>query len=751
MEFLKMWEILLRRKLIIFVIFLQFFIVTAVVTLVVKPSYEAKSLILVSPSDVVSTLRKALGLSDTSVSTTTTASEDQYDTEIKLATVKPLMKKLIARLNLKNKKGETMKPEDLTKGSIKKKIMPEPHVEIEQYEDSDILEITANSPSAEEAAKIANTFAELYIDSTLDRIREDSKSAHIYIESELSNVREEYYKVLVNVKDFMLKEKSINLSYQSQLLLDKIDNLKTSYEANENDISLIQKKQNEIQNQLSKINQFRKETEVFTENTRLAELKSRLNDLLINITVKTIDFQKEHPSYKQLEVEIDSVRKLILKETAVIFSNKQFSVDPIYDGLSSKLSESYIDHIVALAKRKLFQAYIDEYQKKLLKIPLTHIENDKLETELSSIRQAYTNFLDYRTRIAFGETLTLSNVRIVDPAEIPDKKNFPDTTINFILGIVFGLFLGICGAFFLEYIDYTIKNPDDFKRFKQLTLLGSIPKAKALKKKQTIFELDPTENMVEIIRTIRNDILSTSEAHPLKSISITSSIDSEGKSSFASNISIMFAKGGQNVILVELDFRKPSLHKYFKTSSDQGISNIFSGSNELDATIVQTGIEGLDLLLCGPIPADPSKLIESQNLYDIIKSLEHKYDVVIIDLPPVLPVNDGIVVSKITDGTVFVIEASRATFSMVEQAIHACEKAEVYLIGAVINKLKIGWTAYGGYTFTQYFMKLYMRMQKIISDHYNSNNRKHTKFTRYFMKLFMRINQNIIDRYLSNN
>jgi len=580
MEFLQIWDIILRRKWIIITIFILFFAVISLGTNFITPSYEAKTLVLVEGSDSVDSLMKGLGLDTVSVGMSSSTGEE-YETEIALATVRPLLAKLISQLYLKDRNGEIMKPDGLTAGSMKKRVLPEPHVEVEQYEDADILEIIARSPSASEAAIISNKLAELYIEDTLDRTREEFKAARIFIEAELKQIKDEYYKSLAEIKDFMIKEKAINLSSEIQQLIEKIGNLKTNNEDNEKEILTLERTQNVIKNQLKERKEFRKESEVFGKNDELIQLKSKLNDRLISISGKAGELRKTHPDYKQLEKEIEVARGLIKQETAVVFDNKRIAINPIYDDLSEKLVENHIDYTAAIAKRKLYQTYIDAYQNELLNIPIKYIENQKLEMELSVKRNAYENLLEYMLNVEVAESMTMSDIILIEPAEAPDKQDFPNKILNYILSIILGLFWGILSAFFREYIDNTIKNPGDLKSFKNLTNLGSIPETKEFMKERVISKLEATSLVAESIRTVRNSILYASVDKPLKTISITSSIDSEGKSSLAANIAILFSMEGRKVILTGADLRKPSLHRFFNIPDKKGLTNILF---RIDAT-----------------------------------------------------------------------------------------------------------------------------------------------------------------------
>ncbi|MFX0203978.1 MAG: GumC family protein, partial [Candidatus Hodarchaeota archaeon] len=474
MEFLKIWEILLRRKWIVISVFLTFFIAVVIGTHLVARTYKARAKLLVETSDSLSSLLTALGLEALGGGATDTSDED-YETDIALATIRPLLEELISSLDLRDRAGKVMEPDDLIEWSLINKIFPQPYLEVDQYEDAGMLEIIATSSNPSEASNMSNKLSDLYINDMLDRTREEYKAAKIFIEDQIQRVREEYYKSLAALRDFQIREKTVDLSLETQNLINKIATLNTNYEDNETKILELEKEAARVNEKLKEREKYRKESEEFTQSDQIKSLKTRLNELLVSISGKSIDFSREHPEYKQLEKEVDTAKSLIKKEAKVVFDSEKFSVDPIYDELSMKLIEGYIDREVNIAKRKILQQYIDEYQDELLKLPAKSIENSKLNLAISVNDEMYQNLLEYLTQVGIAESITLSNVRIVEPAATPDKPDFPKKSINYSVGLFLGLFWGLALAFFIEYIDNTIKSPDDIKHIKDLTLLGTIP------------------------------------------------------------------------------------------------------------------------------------------------------------------------------------------------------------------------------------------------------------------------------------
>lgn len=702
MEFLKIWEILLRRKWIILgtcsIFLITSFIGVRVVTLI----YKAEVKLLIQSSDTASSLLSSLGLSNLGGNKMASSSDERRsNTVITLAKIRPLLEELISSLNLKNKKGESIKPQELVEQNfVFRHLFPKPFIKVEQYEDSDILKVIVTSPNPKQAAAIANKLAELYIEYRLEQTRDEFKAARLFIESKIVSVKDDYYKSLLDIRDFKVKMGAVDLSLESQNLINKVATLKSNYEDNEKSILKAEKDILESKNYLEKIEKFRQESKEYSQNEQVKLLKSKLNELLLSIIEKSFKYTKEHPEYKKSEKEVDFVKNLLKNEAELKFNSEKHSVNPAYDQLEQKYIEAYIDREVALAKRKLLQRFIDDSLSELLKIPVKNVENSKLELALSVNKNLYQNLLQYHTQVGIAESMTLSDIKLVESAIVPERHYFPKKLISYMLGASLGLFWGFVLAFFMEHIDNTLKTPDDIKHISSMTLLGTIPKSKFLKNRSLISNLDPMLPIVECFRTVRNSIRYASVDKPIKTLVVTSSVEFEGKSCNVSNLAISLSMEDKKVILVDLDLRHPSLHKFFKINNKVGITNVLVEGMRLEEAITKTNIQGIDLMPSGPTPPDPSKLIGSQKVKDIITMLANMYDVVVIDTPPVMAVNDAVVIGRVADSVIYVIEASRTTFSMVERVKEIMTAANINLLGCVFNKFKMHSMKYSYYYYS---------------------------------------------------
>jgi tyrosine-protein kinase Etk/Wzc len=611
MEFLRIWEIISRRRWIIISVFLAFFLAVVAGTKLMPPLYKSRARVLLDSSSTASSVLQNLGMTGVSssnkTSSSSSSSSDAYDTDIALTTLRPLLEDLISQLHLKRRNGDTCEYDTITENLLKKIILPEPHIAVDQYEEASMLKIDAYSTNPEEAAQMANLLAELTIKERLERQRKEYKAARLFLSNEIAKVRSEYYAYLDRLQNFKIKEKSVDLSYENQSLVNKI-----------------------------------------------ATLLSKLNDLQVSLAEKRIDYTQSHPEVQKIVKEAEAVKSLLDATTKEI----------------------------------------DQYAAK-------YAQSTKLELPLSVNKDMFKTLLEYAAQVGMAESMTLSDVKLVEPAKPAktDKPFTPNKPINYILGLFMAAFWSLFAAFFTEYIDNTIKSPADVKRFKFLNLLGTVPRLKTLKTKTLVTDIEPTASMVEAFRTIRYSIQYSGIDKPMKSFMVTSCIEGEGKSSMAANCAAIFSMEGKRVILVDLDLRRPTSHTFFALPNTDGVTKIITGGIRLEDAILKTRVAGLDLLPSGVIPVDPNKILESKKLGEIIRSLSAMYDIVVVDAPPVIPVNDAVILGNVVDGTIFVMESGKVTFTMLEHVREMTAKANLNIIGVVFNKLHVPRSSYYHYNY----------------------------------------------------
>lgn len=201
--------------------------------------------------------------------------------------------------------------------------------------------------------------------------------------------------------------------------------------------------------------------------------------------------------------------------------------------------------------------------------------------------------------------------------------------------------------------------------------------------------INPTSMISEQYRTVRTNIKFAMPDLDVKTILFTSASPGEGKSTTAANVGIVFAQEGKKVLLIDSDMRKPSMHYTFQTTNSPGLSNILSKQWSVADVIQKTFIEGLDIIPCGQIPSNPAELLGSSMLDSLINAMKVKYDVIIIDAPPVLTVADAQILANKCDGTILVVSTKKTKKESIIRAIEVLHSSKAKILGTVLNNYKI--------------------------------------------------------------
>ena len=258
-------------------------------------------------------------------------------------------------------------------------------------------------------------------------------------------------------------------------------------------------------------------------------------------------------------------------------------------------------------------------------------------------------------------------------------------------------------AFLVDYLDDTIKTPEDGKDFGQ-TFLGTIPRFRR-KESHIISDRDPKDYMCESYRTVRNSIKFVSLDRHLNTLLITSPTEGEGKTTTAVNLGISITSEGKKVLLIDTDLRRPAIHSVFGTLNSIGVTTILAEEAKPEDAIKKTDIEGLSLLTSGPVPPDPGRMVESAKMARLIKNLAQQYDIVILDSPPILVANDAIVLAGYVDTSILILESGKITRRALSQAEELLKRANIQPVGAILNKSKIEKGSYYYYYYKSPYCK----------------------------------------------
>ena len=353
-----------------------------------------------------------------------------------------------------------------------------------------------------------------------------------------------------------------------------------------------------------------------------------------------------------------------------------------------------------LEERTLSQALSDQ-QVVATDLDRKGVAYTMLEREAASNRQLYETLLQREKELQVLANSRGNNVRLVEKASVPASAATPDVRGSLTLGVLVALLVAFGVVFALDYLDDTIKSADDLTRRIGLPCLGLVPALKG----PAAHPLLSTERSQEFGESIRSLRTSVAFSHQVTQgsglLMVTSAQPLEGKTTTACNLAVALAYGGAKVLLVDADLRRPSVHHTFGIASEVGLADVLTQGTPLTQAVTRVQSPSLWILPAGPPPSNPSELLASDAMVQLVKQLrEGPFDWVVMDTPPVLAVTDASVLATHATGVVFVVGANMTRRRMAERAVEMLAIGGPRILGAVLNRVGVLTDAY--YSYKQY-------------------------------------------------
>ena len=299
-----------------------------------------------------------------------------------------------------------------------------------------------------------------------------------------------------------------------------------------------------------------------------------------------------------------------------------------------------------------------------------------------------------------GKDASPVKVTVVRPPTTPTSPVSPKPLRNIALGAVLGLLLGLGAALVRETLDKTVKDQDDVKAVTDVPILGAIMRDPDAVKRPLIVEVDPRAPRAEAFRSLRTNLQFIDAANHPRTLVITSSLAGEGKSTMSANLALTMAQGGSRVCLVEADLRRPKVLDYLGLEGAVGLTDALIGRSDVFDLVQPYGGTNLWVLGAGPIPPNPSELLGSTAMRSTLNHLASRFDYVVIDSPPVLPVTDAVVLSSLVDGAILVVGSGTVQRDQLAHSLESLESVAGRVLGLVLNRVppKAG-SGYGSYSY----------------------------------------------------
>jgi capsular exopolysaccharide synthesis family protein len=440
-----------------------------------------------------------------------------------------------------------------------------------------------------------------------------------------------------------------------------------------------------------------------------------------SISIEAIPVIKDDKAIQDIRDEITKVqqkttelsKKYGPKHPSMIsaMSEQERLLDKKKEEIKRVINSVKKEYELAQANEDNLRNLLNQTKSEALGLNEKFVQYQVLKREVESDRTMYEALFSRLKEQNVTEESQNVNVFVVEQAETPIVPAKPRKMVNLLLGLVLSLFGGIVLAFFIEYLDNTINMPEEAEERLGLPMLGVINQCKFEKdhavEQEVISLFEKNSTHVENFRVLRTALLLSARDRPPKSIVITSMMPGEGKSLIAANLAVTIARAGQRVLLIDADMRKPRQHKMFKLDNSLGgLSTYLAGAGgrgELSGPLAS-----LFIIPAGPLPPDPSELLSSVRFKEMLRALQQKYDIVIIDSPPVVSVTDSLIMSSVVDGVILVTRAAKTPYNVVEKGVKSLTDVKAHILGMVVNGFNPQkYRYYYGKDYSQYYGNYY--------------------------------------------
>jgi len=533
------------------------------------------------------------------------------------------------------------------------------------------------------STQVSNSLAAAYIQQNLEARFVSTEQAKEWLTKQLEDLKAKVESADENLQEFGSKHDIISLDEKENVTMQRLTELNETLTKAE--AERMAKEALYRQTQARNFDSFPS----ILENKLIQDLKQTYIQLEAQYVKLLETFKPEYPEMVRLKNQMEILQKRLNSE-----------IEKMILGIKS-------DYESSLRKEALLRQAFQQQKAKALEMKEKGIQYNILKREADTNRELYKGLLMRMKEAGVSAGITASTVQIVDPAELPTQPYKPNKRLNLLLAAVVGLFLGVGLAFFFEYLDNTIKTPDDLEQWVRLPSFGMVPenfngKRKRLEK-GTSYPVElvtyghPKSILSEAYRSIRTSILLSSPERPPKRIVVTSANPAEGKTTTVINTAIALSQTGAQVLIIDADMRKPKVHQIFNHENGMGLSNLLSGHGDLESIIKRSEVPNLFYIPCGPIPPNPSELLGSNLFKNMLESLEARFDHILLDSPPVLGFADAIILSTSVNGVILTVVGGKTPRETLQRAKEALQQTQTKILGVVINRVDIRRSDYGYY------------------------------------------------------
>jgi polysaccharide biosynthesis transport protein len=698
----KYWLVLKRRWPVLLLTFGSCLAVSGAIAYSRKPIYEAQGQLLVQANRTPS----LTGVGEKIGSLESLKREgNPMDTQAVVIQSLPMIQKVIENLQLKDRQGKPLHPDDLT-------------LKVESIVGTDVIKITYASDHPQVATDVVNQLMRNYIDSNIENNRTEAVSAGSFIEQQLPQAKAEMERATEMLRQFRDQNHIVELDKESGATIDMLKNLTDQTNQSQAQLAELSAQQSAIADQVGPNPQTAIASASLSQLPAVQSALTELQKAESQLAIERTRYRPEHPNVALLQRQVDALQSVLNQRVNDVDGRAthpgsippgELEMSPLRQNLVSSYVQLQTQRQGLTQKIGALQEMQTAFKRRADAIPSLNKTQDDLVQKVLLAKKTYETLKTRLGDVRIAESQTVGNARIIQPAILPNKASSKTQQLILLGGGGLGLMLGLAAAIWADLIDRTLKSAQEAQTLFGYSLLGMIPRfkvaegwdrlnsssgilasgilASGISARVTVAQ-GPRSIVHEAYRMLQANLKFTNLDKKVQTIVITSSLPGEGKSEVAANLAATLAQSGKRVLLIDADMRSPSQHHLWGMVNSIGLSNLIVDPEEM-ADVLQPVMQNLTVITAGVMPPDPISLLESESMRQILQQVSQRYEYILFDSPPLVGMADAAMLGKLSSGVLLVARPGVVTYSSAAAAQDLLHRSGANVLGLVANGVNL--------------------------------------------------------------
>jgi len=711
---LDFWMAILKRKWLVMSVALVVMASVAFKTFTTPSTYTARGTLLIERETNILSFEQMLKVE--------TFQTDYYMTQFNLLRSRSVAERAIEKVNLyqneefvgkPEKRGVINKDDPVFKANLITAFLG--RLMVDPIRQTRLAEVRFNAHNPKLAADSVNAVLESFIAMNIENKYSATEEATEFLAAQIASLRSDIERKERGLQAYGVEKNIIALSDKETTIIGKLAELN----------KFLTDAQIDLVNKEAFYTGIKNATPNYIPDSMLTpmiqNLKEDYGKLSRDYEKKLGTYKPDYPEMQRLRTDLESVKAALDTE------------------MKNVIKGADLEYQAALKKERSLQEVFNRQKLESIQMNSNAILYNSLKVEVEGNKTMLETLMKRQSETGVSARLSglrTSSIRIIDRAEVPRSPSGPNKKKNLFLALIMGLAGGIGLALFFDYLDSSVKSAEDCEKYAKLPTLGIVPtfsqdgfrrgygygygygygsghkrskskpavtatgaqaaeKGKEGEQLPNITSVDlipyisPKSNFSETYRSIRTALLLSSADSSLKTLVITSSLPSEGKTATLANLAVTLAQANKRVLIIDTDIRRPRQHRIFKIKNLNGLTNYLTGDLEIKSLIKPTQIPNLFLINAGPVPPNPAELLGSEKMHHFIEDLKQTFDYILFDSPPVLAVSDALVLGSKTDAIILVVWGGKTNREALKRAKEKLDLMKIKCVGVIINRLDL--------------------------------------------------------------